>query len=235
MERTLALDQTGRWLANRRPTEQIADVVTAFAKAAQRANRIGFDVFEIHAAHGYLLHQFLSPLSNQRDDSYGGDLNNRLRLVIDVFRAVREIIPAHKAVGVRISATDGVEGGWDLEQSVVLAHALHAAGCDFIHVSSGGLSSEQRIQPGPNYQVPYAERIKREVGMTTIAVGLITEAEQAEAIVATAQADAIGIARAVLYNPRWPWHVAARLGAQVSVPPQFWRSEPHHIKNLFHH
>ncbi|QZN94260.1 NADH:flavin oxidoreductase/NADH oxidase [Symbiopectobacterium purcellii] len=216
-------------------TQQIADVVTAFATAAQRADRIGFDVFEIHAAHGYLLHQFLSPLSNARDDSYGGDLNNRMRLVLEVFRAVREVVPAHKAVGVLISATDGVEGGWDLEQSVALSHALHAVGCDFMHVSSGGLSPAQRIQPGPNYQVSYAERIKREVGITTIAIGLITEAEQAEGIVATGQADAIGIARAVLYNPRWPWHAAARLGAQVATPPQFWRSEPHHIKNLFQH
>lgn len=216
-------------------SQQIADVIAAFVSAAQRADRLGFEVIEIHAAHGYLLHQFLSPLSNQRTDDYGGQLHNRLRLVIAVFRAIRDTIPTNKAVGVRISATDGVAGGWDLEQSVVLSQQLQALGCDFIHVSSGGLSPAQHLQPGPNYQVPYAQRIKQEVGITTIAVGLITEPEQAEAIIATGQADAIGVARAILYNPRWPWHAATRLGATVSAPPQFWRSEPHHVKNLFQH
>lgn len=213
--------------------EHVAALTSSFVSAAQRADRLGFDVIEIHAAHGYLLHQFLSPLSNQRDDEYGGSLDNRMRLVLEVFRAIRDVIPPHKAVGVRISATDGVEGGWDLDQSIALSQQLHALGCDFIHVSSGGLAPEQRIHPGPNYQVPYAHRIKQVVGMTTIAVGLITEPEQAEAIVATGQADAVGVARAMLYDPRWPWHAAARLGAQVSAPPQFWRSEPHHVKHLF--
>lgn len=215
--------------------QQIATLTAAFVSAAQRADRLGFEVIEIHAAHGYLLHQFLSPLSNQREDAYGGELANRMRLLLEVFRAVRAALPAHKAVGVRISATDGVEGGWDLTQSIALSQQLQQAGCDFIHVSSGGLSPAQRIQPGPNYQVPYAQQIKQAVGITTIAVGLITEPEQAEAIIATGQADAVGVARAMLYDPRWPWHAAARLGAQVSAPPQFWRSEPHHVKHLFQH
>ncbi|PWC22208.1 oxidoreductase [Brenneria roseae subsp. roseae] len=212
---------------------QIRELTAAFVNAAKRADRLGFDLIELHAAHGYLLHQFLSPLANQRTDEYGGSLQNRQRLVLEIYQAVRDVFPAHKAVGVRISATDGVEGGWDLAQSIQLSKALHELGCDFIHVSSGGLSAKQQIHPGPNYQVPYAQRIKQEVGITTIAVGLITEPEQAEAIVATGEADAVGLARAILFNPRWPWHAAARLGAQVSAPPQYWRSEPRYVKGIF--
>ncbi|PWC14207.1 oxidoreductase [Brenneria roseae subsp. americana] len=213
--------------------QQIRELTAAFVNSAKRADRLGFDLIELHAAHGYLLHQFLSPLANQRTDEYGGSLQNRQRLVLEIYQAVRDVFPAHKAVGVRISATDGVEGGWDLAQSVQLSKALHELGCDFIHVSSGGLSAKQQIHPGPNYQVPYAQRIKQEVGIATIAVGLITEPEQAEAIVATGEADAVGLARAILFNPRWPWHAAARLGAQVSAPPQYWRSEPRYVKGIF--
>jgi 2,4-dienoyl-CoA reductase-like NADH-dependent reductase (Old Yellow Enzyme family) len=182
--------------------------------ATRRAARIGLDAVEVHGAHGYLLHEFLSPLANQRDDAYGGSLENRLRFPLEVFDAVRAAFPAGKPVGMRISATDWVEGGWDLEQSVVLAEALKARGCDFIHVSTGGLSPLQKITLGPGYQLPFAERIRAETGLPTIAVGLITEAEQAEAIVATGQADLVGVARAMLYEPRWPWHAAARLGAR---------------------
>nr|WP_113868052.1 NADH:flavin oxidoreductase/NADH oxidase [Brenneria salicis]NMN91226.1 2,4-dienoyl-CoA reductase-like NADH-dependent reductase (Old Yellow Enzyme family) [Brenneria salicis ATCC 15712 = DSM 30166]RBP60445.1 2,4-dienoyl-CoA reductase-like NADH-dependent reductase (Old Yellow Enzyme family) [Brenneria salicis ATCC 15712 = DSM 30166]RLM30073.1 oxidoreductase [Brenneria salicis ATCC 15712 = DSM 30166] len=213
--------------------QQIRELITAFVESARRADRLGFDLIELHAAHGYLLHQFLSPLANQRTDEYGGLLQNRQRLLLEVYRAVRDVFPAHKAVGVRISATDGVDGGWDLAQSLELSKALHELGCDFIHVSSGGMSAKQEIHPAPNYQVPYAQRIKQEVGITTIAVGLITEPEQAEAIVATGEADAVGLARAILFNPRWPWHAAVRLGAQVSAPPQYWRSEPRYAKNIF--
>ncbi|RLM27105.1 oxidoreductase [Brenneria alni] len=213
--------------------QQINELIASFVDSAKRADRLGFDLIELHAAHGYLLHQFLSPLANYRTDEYGGSLQNRLRLVVEVYKAVRQVFPPHKAVGVRISATDGVEGGWDLDQSVQLSKALHESGCDFIHVSSGGLSVKQQIHPGPNYQVPYAQRIKREVGITTIAVGLITEPEQAEAIVGTGEADAVGLARAILFNPRWPWYAAARLGAQVTVPPQYWRSEPHYAQGIF--
>ncbi|MCG8154775.1 NADH:flavin oxidoreductase/NADH oxidase [Brenneria goodwinii] len=213
--------------------QQINQLIASFVDAAKRADRLGFDLIELHAAHGYLLHQFLSPLANHRTDEYGGSLQNRMRLVLEVYKSVRQVFPAHKAVGVRISATDGVAGGWDLEQSVQVSQALHALGCDFIHVSSGGLSAEQQIHPGPNYQVPYAQRIKQEVGITTIAVGLITEPEQAEAIVGTGEADAVALARAILFNPRWPWHAAARLGAQVTAPPQYWRSEPGYARGIF--
>ena len=205
----------------------------AFVAAAHRAARIGLDAIEVHGAHGYLLHEFLSPLANQRDDAYGGSLENRLRFPLEVFDAVRAAFPAGKPVGMRISATDWVEGGWDLEQSVVLANALKARGCDFIHVSTGGLSPLQKITPGPGYQLPFAERIRTATGLPTIAVGLITEAEQAEAIVATGQADLVGVARAMLYDPRWPWHAAASLGARVDAAPQFWRCQPRGQADLF--
>jgi 2,4-dienoyl-CoA reductase-like NADH-dependent reductase (Old Yellow Enzyme family) len=205
----------------------------AFVAAARRADRLGLDAIEIHAAHGYLLHQFLSPLSNQRSDAYGGTLENRMRFPLDVFEAVRAAFSENKPVGVRVSATDWVEGGWDVEQTIAFAKALEARGCDFIHVSSGGLSPQQKIPVGPNYQVPFAERIKQAVKMPTIAVGLITEAEQAEAVIASGQADMVALARGILYDPRWPWHAAAKLGAQVDAPPQYWRSQPSNLKHLF--
>ena len=210
-----ALDQAG-----------IDAVVAAFADSARRAVRLGLQLIEIHAAHGYLLHQFLSPLSNQRDDAYGGTLENRMRLALQVFDAVKAAVPRSVAVGIRISATDWVDGGWDLAQSLVLAKALDARGCHFIHVSSGGLHPAQRIALTPGYQVPFAEAIKRDVAMPVIAVGLITEPQQAEDILVREQADAIAIARGILYDPRWPWHAAAELGAKVAVAPQYLRSAP---------
>lgn len=205
----------------------------AFAASARRAERIGIDAIELHGAHGYLLHQFLSPLSNKRDDEYGGSLENRLRFPLEVYDAVRAAFPAGKAVGMRVSATDWVEGGWDLEQTTAFAQALKKRGCSFLHVSSGGLSPLQQIPVGPNYQVPFAEHLKREVGMPTIAVGLITEPEQAEELIASGKADIVALARGVLYDPRWPWHAAAKLGAQVDAPPQYWRSQPREFKELF--
>ncbi|MEA9391972.1 NADH:flavin oxidoreductase/NADH oxidase [Acerihabitans sp. TG2] len=204
-----------------------------FVAAAKRAEHIGFDVIELHAAHGYLLHQFLSPLANHRQDNYGGSVENRIRLTLDIFHAIREAVSKQIAIGVRISATDWVDGGWDIEQSVVLANALKTQGCDYIHVSSGGLSAQQHIPVGPGYQVPLARRIKEQTGLNTIAVGLITEPEQAEAIVGTGDADLVALARAVLYDPRWPWHAAVKLGAKVNGPRQYWRCEPHYIKDLF--
>ncbi|OSQ35829.1 NADH:flavin oxidoreductase/NADH oxidase [Thalassospira mesophila] len=213
--------------------ERIAEIIARFAKAAQRADRLGIDAIELHGAHGYLIHQFLSPLSNQRTDEYGGSLENRMRFALEVYDAVRVAFGAEKPVGMRISASDWVEGGWDIEQSVVLAKALKERGCDFIHVSSGGLHAAQQIPIGPNYQVPFADRIKSETGLTTIAVGLITEAEQAEAIVGTGQADAIALARGILYDPRWPWHAAAKLGATITPPSQYLRCQPHTLKQLF--
>ncbi len=211
----MALDQAG-----------IDAVIAAFAASARRAVRLGLDLIEIHAAHGYLLHQFLSPLSNQRDDAYGGTLENRMRLVLQVFDAIKAVVPASMALGIRISATDWVEGGWDLAQSIALAKALDARGCHFIDVSSGGLHPAQKIALAPGYQVPFADAIKREVAMAVIAVGLITQPRQAEDILQRGQADAVALARGMLYDPRWPWHAAAALGAQVGIAPQYLRSAP---------
>jgi len=211
----------------------LQQVIEAFAATARRADRLGFEALELHSAHGYLMHEFLSPLSNQREDGYGGSLQQRLRFPLEVFSAVRAAFPAHKTVGVRVSAPDWIEGGWDLDQTLVYAAELRQRGCDYIHVSSGGLSPQQKIPLYPNYQVPFAARIKAEIGMPTIAVGLITEPEQAEAIVSTGQADMVALARAMLFDPRWPWHAAARLGAQVTAPKQYWRSQPRNLKALF--
>lgn len=211
----------------------IEQIVQAFAESARRATRLGLDLIELHAAHGYLLHEFLSPLSNRRTDGYGGSLENRMRLLLEVFDAVKAAVPASMALGIRISATDWVDGGWDLEQSIMLAKALDARGCHYIHVSSGGLHRAQDIASGPGYQLPFAEAIKREVAMPVIAVGLITEPQQAEAVLVEGQADAVALARAILYDPRWPWHAAAALGAQVAAPPQYMRSAPHGQSALF--
>lgn len=218
----LALDDVG-----------MLQIKGAFVAAAQRVHALGIDGVELHAAHGYLLHQFLSPLSNQRTDQYGGSLENRMRFPLEVFEAVRAAVPESMAVGVRISATDWVNGGWEIVQSVRFAKALARLGCNFIHVSSGGLSPQQKIPLSPGYQVGFAKRIKQETGMPTISVGLITEAQQAEDIVASGQSDMVALARAMLFDPRWPWHAAARLGAQVQAPPQYWRSQPREYKELF--
>jgi 2,4-dienoyl-CoA reductase-like NADH-dependent reductase (Old Yellow Enzyme family) len=213
--------------------ESMGEIRQAFVTAATRAHRLGIEVIEIHAAHGYLLHEFLSPLTNQRNDAYGGSLENRQHFPLEVFDAVREAVPSDVPVGIRISATDWVEGGWDIEQSLALAHELKKHDCAFIHVSSGGLSPLQQIPAAPGFQVPFADRIRRETGLPTIAVGLITEPKQAEEIVAKEQADLVALARGILYNPRWPWHAAAALGAKVTAPPQYWRSMPVGTRPLF--
>jgi 2,4-dienoyl-CoA reductase-like NADH-dependent reductase (Old Yellow Enzyme family) len=218
----LALDEAG-----------MRRVLDGFVDAARRSHALGFDAIELHGAHGYLLHQFLSPLSNQRADQYGGSLENRMRFPLEVFRAVRAAVPLGLTLGVRISASDWVEGGWDIEQSLRFAHELELAGCHFIHVSSGGISPQQQIPVGPGYQIAFAERIKRDTGMPTIGVGMITEAGQAERILEKGQADMVALARAMLFDPRWPWHAAAQLGAQVTAPPQYWRSQPRGYKDLF--
>ncbi len=204
-----------------------------FVAAAQRAHRIGIDAIELHAAHGYLLHQFLSPLSNHRTDHYGETLENRMRFPLEVFEAVRRSVPEGKPVGIRISATDWVDGGWDIQQSVVFARELQRRGCSFVDVSSGGLSPLQQPPSTPGYQVPFAERIRRETGLPVIAVGLITEPDHAEAIVASKQADMVALARGMLYDPRWPWHAAAKLGARVRSPKQYLRAQPQDLPNLF--
>ena len=212
----------------------IAQITQAFVDAALRAHSLGLDALELHAAHGYLLHQFLSPLSNLRDDAYGGSLNNRMRLTLEVFDAIQAALPAGFPLGVRISATDWVDGGWDLAQSTQLAQALAARGCAFLHVSSAALHPAQQIPIGPGYQVPLADGLRRHLqgAMPVIAVGLITDAQQAQAILDAGQADAIGVARAMLYNPRWPCEAARQLGAQVAAAPQYLRCEPHGAKGL---
>lgn len=205
----------------------------AFAASAVRAARLGIDAIQIHAAHGYLLHEFLSPLSNQRQDEYGGSLENRMRFPLEVFDAVRQAFPADRPVTVRVSGTDWVDGGWDIEQTVAFAQALEARGCDAIHVSSGGLNPAQNIPVAPGYQVPLARAVKAAVKMPVVAVGLITGFEQAEAIVANGDADLVALARTILYDARWPWHAAAALGATIRVPNQYLRSQPHQFKHLF--
>jgi 2,4-dienoyl-CoA reductase-like NADH-dependent reductase (Old Yellow Enzyme family) len=208
-------------------------ILTAFAGAAERAARLGLAAVQLHGAHGYLLHQFLSPLSNRRTDDYGGSLDNRMRFPLEVFDAVRAVFPPERPVTMRVSATDWVEGGWDVEQTIAFARALKARGCAAIHVSSGGLDPRQQISVGPSYQVPLAGAVKRAVGIPVVAVGLITGFEQAEAIVGTGDADVVALARGMLYDPRWPWHAAAHLGGHVKAPPQYARSEPRQHRGLF--
>jgi 2,4-dienoyl-CoA reductase-like NADH-dependent reductase (Old Yellow Enzyme family) len=211
----------------------LAKVRADFVATARRAERLGFDAIEVHGAHGYLLHEFLSPLGNQRDDEYGGSLENRMRFPLEVFDAVRAAVNPAIPVWMRLSATDWVEGAWDIEQTVALAQALEKRGAAATHVSSGGVSSQQTIKLGPGYQVSFARAVKQATKTPVIAVGLITEPEQAESILEAGDADAIAIARAALYDPRWPWHAAAKLGAEVSAPQQYWRSQPREFKTLF--
>jgi 2,4-dienoyl-CoA reductase-like NADH-dependent reductase (Old Yellow Enzyme family) len=217
-----ALDATG-----------LARVRQAFVESAVRAHRLGLDLVELHAAHGYLLHQFLSPLANQREDAYGGSLDKRMRFPLEVFDAVRAALPEPYPLGVRLSATDWVDGGWDLDQCVAFGHALRQRGCTFVHVSSGGVSPLQKVALGPQYQVGFADAIRRATGLPTMAVGLITEPQAAEDIIAQGRADMVALARGILYDPHWPWHAAAALGAQVQVPKQYLRSQPRGLTALF--
>jgi 2,4-dienoyl-CoA reductase-like NADH-dependent reductase (Old Yellow Enzyme family) len=202
----------------------ILAIIEAFMDAARKAMAAGFQVIEVHAAHGYLLHQFLSPLSNQRTDSYGGSFENRTRLVREIVGALRTILPEEMPLFVRISATDWVEGGWDLDQSVALALELKALGVDLLDCSSGGLSPHQKITLGPGYQVPFAARIRTEAGLPTGAVGLITEPDQAEQILAGGSADLVLLARQLLREPRWPLRAAQVLGAEVPWPASYARA-----------
>lgn len=202
----------------------IAAVKAAFAAAARRALAAGFDVVEIHAAHGYLLHEFLSPLSNQRTDAYGGSFANRIRLLVETVDAVRGEWPAHLPLFVRISATDWTDGGWDVEQSVALARVLKEHGVDLVDTSSGGNVAGATIPTGPGYQVPFAARIRGEAGIATGAVGQITSAAQADQIVRTGQADLVLLARQMLRDPYWPLHAAEELGVAMTWPPQYLRA-----------
>lgn len=199
--------------------EEIKRVQADFVAAAKRSLGAGFEWLELHSAHGYLSHQFLSPLTNQRTDNYGGSFENRIRFLIEMTRAVRAVWPDHLPFTVRLSCTDWVEGGWDIEQTVELAKTLKAEGVDLIDCSSGGAVPNAKIAIGPGYQVPFAERVRREAGIATAAVGLITQPEQADEIVRSGKADVVLLAREFLRDPYWPAHAARKLGRADAVPP----------------
>lgn len=204
--------------------EQIADIVQAFVAAAGRAYQAGFKLIEIHAAHGYLLHEFLSPLSNTRTDQYGGSFENRTRLVMEVVTAVRQAWPEELPMLVRVSATEWVEGGWSADETVALSVLLRKAGVDLVDISTGGNAANAVIPVGPGYQTQFAARVKKEAGIASGAVGMITEPIQAEHILRTEQADLILLARELLRNPNWPLHAADALRAETPWPPQYARA-----------
>jgi 2,4-dienoyl-CoA reductase-like NADH-dependent reductase (Old Yellow Enzyme family) len=206
--------------------ERISAIADAFGKAAQRALDAGFRVLEIHSAHGYFLHEFLSPLSNHRSDLYGGSFENRTRIVREVVAKVRRFWPERLPLCIRISATDWVEGGWDIEQAVELARSLRPLGVDLVDCSSGGNVADAKIPIGPGYQVQFAERIRRDAGILTGAVGMITEPHQADEIIRKGQADIVLLAREMLRDPYWPLHAAAELGKPISWPAQYLRAAP---------
>jgi 2,4-dienoyl-CoA reductase-like NADH-dependent reductase (Old Yellow Enzyme family) len=216
----LALDQAG-----------LDEIKAAFVQAAIRAQRVGVDFIELHGAHGYLIHQFLSPVANQRTDDYGGSSANRMRFPLEIFAAIREVYKG--VLGIRLSASDWVADGWTPEETVVLSNALKAYDVSYIHVSSGGVSSAQKIAIKPGYQVDFAKKIKEETGLPTIAVGLITDPTQAQEILERGEADLVALARAFLYKPRWVWEAAAVLGGQVEAAPQYWRCLPREHQNVF--
>ena len=226
---------TGGTVPEELTINEIKDIIIQFAEAAKRAVSIGFNAIELHGAHGYLMHQFLSPVTNKRTDEYGGNFENRIRFTLDVFDAVKASVPKDFPVCIRISATDWIDGGWDLQQSIELARRLEIGGCGYIHVSTGGLDGGlQKLPPlQSGYQLPFAEAIKKEVRMPVIGVGLITEPEEAEKAIETGKADMIAIGRGMLYDPRWGWHAAAALGAKATGAKQYLRCEPHKVKGLF--
>jgi 2,4-dienoyl-CoA reductase-like NADH-dependent reductase (Old Yellow Enzyme family) len=202
----------------------LAHVRTAFVRAAERAVRLGFEVIELHGAHGYLLHQFLSPIANVRTDEFGGSLENRMRFPLSVVAAVRAVVPPHIAFGIRVSATDWVDGGWTLDDTVEFARAAKSQGIEWICVSSGGMSPAARMTIGPGYQVEFAARVRQDSGLVTRTAGLITSPRQAEQIIAQGKADQVALARAFLDNPSWGWHAADALGVPGGhVPLQYLR------------
>jgi len=238
-QRAIPLDQGG-WTpfgADDRPyprrnipkamdADDMRRIIQDYVDATLRADRLGIEFLELHSAHGYLLHNFLSPLTNNRTDGYGGSLENRMRFPLEVFRAIRRAWPEHKPMGTRISSIDWAPGGWTIEDSVEFTKSLQALGCDYVTASSGGAVPEQAITVEPGYQVPFAERIRRETGICTAAVGLITEPKQAEEILQKGQADIIALGRRMLWDPRWPWHAASELGEEFFYPKQYERSHP---------
>jgi 2,4-dienoyl-CoA reductase-like NADH-dependent reductase (Old Yellow Enzyme family) len=216
---------------------EIKQFIAPHAATVQRAERIGFDVIEMHGAHGYLIHQFLSPLSNQRTDQYGGSLENRMRFPLECFAAMRAVWPEAKPMGVRVSATDWVEGGWTPDEAVIFARELKKIGCDYIDASTGGLDPRQQIPLSAGYQVPFGTRIKQEADILTMSVGLIGHAKQAEEIIASGQADMVALARGALYDPRFAWHAAEELGAETEYAPKYRVAHPSMRPQLFpnHH
>jgi 2,4-dienoyl-CoA reductase-like NADH-dependent reductase (Old Yellow Enzyme family) len=204
----------------------IARIVQGFADAARRADRAGFDALELHAAHGYLLHGFHSPIANQRQDDWGGDPVRRRRLLLDVARAARAAWPRSKPLGMRVTGQDWVEGGLTVEDAVDLARDLEAAGLDFVVPSSGGILPTIRVPVAPGYQAPFAEAVKRATGLAVMTVGMIVDPEQADAVVAEDRADLVAMARAFLDDPRWPWHAADKLGVEIARPNQWARAAP---------
>jgi 2,4-dienoyl-CoA reductase-like NADH-dependent reductase (Old Yellow Enzyme family) len=215
------------WPAPRAMTRADMDRVReAFVTAAKRALRLGFDAIELHMAHGYLLHSFMSPIANRRTDEYGGSVAARLRFPLEVARAVRAAVPRTVPLGARITGSDWTDGGMTPDDAVTVAKALREAGLDFVCVSSGGIAAETKIALGPGYQVPFAEKVRREAGIPTRAVGLIATPRQAEDILAAGKADMIALARAMLDDPRWGWHAAQSLAAEVKRPPQYARAAP---------
>lgn len=216
----------GRDVPDELDAKDLDFIKRSYVAAAVRARDLGFDAIEVHNAHGYLLHSFLSPLANQRTDAYGGSLENRMRFPLEVVTAVRNVWPKDKVLGVRLSVTDWVDGGWTTEESQVFARKLEEEGADYLTASSGGIMPDQHIPVGPSYQIPLAESLKQAVRIPVMGVGLITEPVQAEDIVATGRADLVALGRAMLYNPRWVWHASFVLNGTIRMPGQYERCHP---------
>lgn len=213
--------------------EDIAGIIRKFVSAVQRAERIGFDLVELHGAHGYLVHQFLSPISNQRTDEYGGSLENRMRFPLELFAAIRAAWPQHKPMIVKVSAVDWCEGGWTMAETVEYCGRLRDLGCDFVVVSSGGIVWTEKIPTAPGFQVPFGVEIRKKTGMPVSAVGLISDPQHAEQIVASGQAEFVSLARAMLWDPRWVWHAADVLNVETEYPNQYSRARPQLVHDTF--
>ncbi|OCW56343.1 NADH:flavin oxidoreductase/NADH oxidase [Hoeflea olei] len=211
--------------------EELETIAKAYVDALRRAEQAGFDLIELHCAHGYFLNSFLSPLSNTRNDAWGGGLEGRMRYPLEIFRRLRAAWPQDRVLGVRISGTDWVEGGWTVEDSVVFARALKAEGCDYVALSSGGSSPDQKISVGPGYQVPLSAQVRREAGIATIAVGMLSDPKLANEVLVRGEADLIAIGRGMLFNPRWAWHACQTLEGTMRVPDQYFRCHPS-MRNL---
>jgi len=222
-----ALPYAPDWPAPRAMTQaDIKRIVNAFAESTKRALRIGYDLIEMHGGHGYLIHQFLSPLSNRRTDEYGGSLENRMRFPLEAFAAMRAAWPSDRPMGARVSATDWMEGGWNPDEFVVLARELKKLGCDYVDCSSGGLDPRQQVPFAPGFNVPFAERIRKEADIPTMVVGLITSPRQCEEIVSSGKADFVCLARGAMWNPRFAWHAAEELGAETAYAPKYRACHP---------